>query len=219
MKRIGLFLAALVLAAAPSFAGSKGSVSGSYVEARTAEVFTGGCVMGSEAGQMGKQAIMVWRVDRGNYDGVDLSGLTVMALVSGDRNLGMYEMGGDAPTVIKSALVVDDRATSAQRQALVSFAREMTPLLRDVVEVNHAPIQFAADAHSVKVSTTGAELAVTKHVEHDASCGAMQWFHPLASVDKATVGQTDANAYSGGALGSKWSDPDKRSAFFGTFNY
>lgn len=219
MRKALVFAAALVLASTPAWAGAKGSLTGSYVEARTAEVFTGGCVMGSEAGQMGKQAIMVWRVDRGNYEGVDVSGLTVMALVSGDRNLGMHEMGGDAPTVIKSALVVDERATAAQRGALVAFAREMSPLLRDVVEVKNAPIKFAANDHTVKVSTDGATLAVTKHVKHDASCGAMQWFQPLASVEKASIGQTDENSYTGDALGSRWSDPDRRSAFFGTFNY
>jgi hypothetical protein len=183
-------------------------------------VFTGGCIMNSEADQLGKQAIMVWRVDRGTYAGVDVSGLTVMAIVSGDRNLGMYEMGGEAPTIVKSAVVVEDRASTAQRDALVAFAREMSPaLLRDVVEVKSAPITFAANDHRVKVSTTGAVLAVTKHVEHDASCGAMQWFHPLATIDKAAIGQTNENSYSGDALGSRWSDPNKRSAFFGTFSY
>jgi hypothetical protein len=28
----------------------------------------------------------------------------------------------------------------------------------------------------------------------------------------------DQNAFSGTALGTKWSDPNKRSAFFGTFS-
>lgn len=220
MKKAVLFAAAFILASAPAWAGAKGSLTGSYVEARTAEVFTGGCIMNSEADQLGKQAIMVWRVDRGSYGGVDVSGLTVMAIVSGDRNLGMHEMGGEAPTIVKSALVVEDRATGAQRDALVAFAREMSPaLLRVVVEVKAAPIQFAASDHTVKVRTTGASLAVTKHVTHDTSCGAMQWFHPLSAVEKAAIGQTDENSYSGDALGSRWSDPNKRSAFFGTFAY
>jgi hypothetical protein len=220
MKKAVLFAVALALGAAPAWAGAKGSLTGSYVEARTAEVFTGGCIMNSEADQLGKQAIMVWRVDRGTYNGVDVAGLTVMAIVAGDRNLGMHEMGGESPIVVKSALVVEDRATAAQRDALVAFAREMSNgLLRDVVEVKSAPIAFASSDHQVKVSTTGAKLAVTKHVEHDASCGAMQWFHPLSSVEKAAIGQTNENSYSGDALGNRWSDPNKRSAFFGTFSY
>jgi hypothetical protein len=32
------------------------------------------------------------------------------------------------------------------------------------------------------------------------------------------LGQADENAFTGSALGTKWSDPNKRSAFFGTFS-
>ena len=68
MKRT--FLAAsLVLLAAPAFAGS---VRGEYVEARTAEVFAGGCVMSSQAETMGKTAVLAWHVTRGVYDGQTL---------------------------------------------------------------------------------------------------------------------------------------------------
>jgi hypothetical protein len=32
------------------------------------------------------------------------------------------------------------------------------------------------------------------------------------------MGTTDQNAFTGSALGTRWSDPGKRSAFFGTFS-
>src|SRR6266480_7857718 len=93
-------LAALIgLAAAPLAAGGKGTVNGAYVEARTAEVFTGGCIMNSEAETMGRQAVLAWKVDRGSFNGVMLDGLSVVAALSGDRNLGMVEMGGGKPNV------------------------------------------------------------------------------------------------------------------------
>src|SRR5215468_9559923 len=98
MKR-AIFVAALV-------AGGKGSVTGAYVEARTAEVFTGGCIMNSEAETMGKQAVLAWKVDRGSFNGIAIDGLAVVAALSGDRNLGMQEMGGEKPAV-RSALYVD----------------------------------------------------------------------------------------------------------------
>jgi len=44
------------------------SISGSYVEARTAEVFAGGCVMNSEAGTEGKEAVLAWKVSRGSFN-------------------------------------------------------------------------------------------------------------------------------------------------------
>jgi len=60
---------------------------------------------------------------------------------------------------------------------------------------------------------------VEKELTHDATCGGKQWFHPLSSVDDgATMGTTAENAFSGAALGTRWSDPNKRSAFFGTFS-
>ena len=44
---------------------------------------------------MGKEAVLAWKVDRGSFNGVSLDGLSVVAAVAGDRNLGMKEMGGD----------------------------------------------------------------------------------------------------------------------------
>src|SRR2546421_5760712 len=109
MKRAFLVVAAVAFAASPLVAGGKGSVSGAYVEARTAEVFTGGCVMNSEAVTMGKQAVLAWKVDRGSFNGISIDGLSVVAALSGDRNLGMEEMGGGKPSV-RSAVYVDARA-------------------------------------------------------------------------------------------------------------
>jgi hypothetical protein len=62
-------------------------------------------------------------------------------------------------------------------------------------------------------------LDVNKHMPHDPTCGAMQWFHPLAAVTDATMGVADQHSFSGSGLGTKWSDPNKRSAFFGSFSY
>src|SRR5260221_9891924 len=95
MKRAIVFLAVVGLAStAVMAAGGKGSVSGQYVEARTAEIFTGGCIMGSEAETMGKQAVLAWKVDRGTVNGVSIDGLSVVAAPSGDRNPGLHEIGG-----------------------------------------------------------------------------------------------------------------------------
>src|SRR6058998_3100401 len=99
MKRTIAAVALVSLAAAPLTAGGKGNVIGAYVEARTAEVFTGGCIMNSEAETMGRQAVLAWKVDRGSFNGVSLDGLAVVAALSGDRNLGMVEMGGAKPAV------------------------------------------------------------------------------------------------------------------------
>src|SRR5260221_14375512 len=118
MKQAIIAAALIGVAASPLLAGGRHTVSGAYVEARTAEVFTGGCIMGSEAETVGKQAVLAWKVDRGSFNGVSLDGLSVVAAVAGDRNLGIQEIGG-AKANVRSAVIVDARANSAQQLALV----------------------------------------------------------------------------------------------------
>jgi len=219
MKRAFVFAALTLMAAAPLIAGGKGSVSGAYVEARTAEVFTGGCIMNIEAETMGKQALLAWKVDRGSFNGIAIDGLSIVAAISGDRNLGMQEMGGEKPSV-RSALFVDQRANAAQQLALVAMANELSKgLVGTIVQVTPAPIEFTDHGSEIQVTAGPASLDVNKHLTHDPTCGAMQWFHPLAMVDDATIGVAAEHVFTGSALGTKWSDPNKRSAFFGRFAY
>src|SRR3979411_1616241 len=122
MKRAIIAAASVAVAvvggASPLLAGGKGTITGAYVEARTAEVFTGGCIMNSEAETVGKQAVLAWKVDRGTFNGVSIDGLSIVAALSGDLNLGLQEIGGSRPEV-RSALFVDSRANPAQQIALV----------------------------------------------------------------------------------------------------
>ncbi len=220
----GTITATLVLLAGAAVvsAGGRGLVTGQYVEARTAEVFTGGCVMNSEAETMGRQAVLAWKVDQGSFNGVSLDGLSVVAALAGDRNLGMTEMGGAKPSV-HSALFVDQRANAAQQIALVAMANELSKgLIGTIVQVSPAPIQFADRGGEIEVSAgPGGQfsLDVSKHMPHDPSCGAMQWFHPLALVPDAEIGLAAQHLFTGSSLGTRWSDPNRRSAFFGTFSY
>lgn len=210
-------VSALLLAASPAFAGST-ALTGDYVEARTAEVFAGGCIMNSEAETMGRQAVLAWRIASGDQDGVDLAGLSVVAALSGDRNLGMREMGGEAPTTVKAAVIVDQRATPAQRAALVAFVTRMVPdLPLRIVEVSAAPVTFARSGDRVDVSAGAATLSIGTVLVHDANCGATQWFHPLATVADASLGVTRSQVYWGTALGTRWRQVDKKSSFWGTF--
>jgi hypothetical protein len=219
MKRAFLSAIVIALAVPQLLAGGKDTGTGEYVEARTAEVFTGGCIMNSEAETVGKQAVLAWKVARGSFNGISLDGLSVVAAVSGDRNLGMQEMGGQK-AVVRSALIVDQRANPAQQLALVAMANELSKgLVGTIVQVTAAPISFADLGSEIQVSAGQVALDVNKHMTHDPTCGAMQWFHPLASIDDAAIGVAAKHLFTGSALGTKWSDPNKRSAFFGTFSY
>ncbi|HTV03398.1 MAG TPA: DUF1326 domain-containing protein [Luteitalea sp.] len=217
MKRFLISTVALALAGT-SLTAAPASLQGTYVEARTAEIFAGGCVINSEAGTSGREAVLAWKVDRGAFNGVRLDGLSVMAAVSGDANLGVHEIGGEQART-RTALVVDARASRSQREALVAMARTLSPrMVSDVVEVTAAPIHFLAGEKDVRVAAGAVRIAVRKELDHTMSCGNKQWFSPLSAVHHAEMGTTLENAFSGTSLGTRWSDPNKRSAFYGMFS-
>jgi hypothetical protein len=218
MKRLVLFAAAIGLTGA-TLSGVDHTVTGTYVEARTSEVFAGACVVNSEAGTSGREALLAWKVDKGQFNGVTLDGLAVVAAVAGDSNLSVYEIGGEVAKT-RAALFVDARATTSQRTALAAMARSLAPdVITTVVETTPAAIEFVDSAHELRVKTTSVQLVVLKHLDHDVTCGNKQWFGPLSKVQQAEMGATVQNTFSGRSLGSQWSDPDKRSGFFGTFTY
>jgi hypothetical protein len=198
--------------------GGTTSISGDYVEARTAEVFAGGCIQGSEGEAAGREAILAWRVGRGQVNGVALDGLSIVAVVAGDNNLSTHELGGAAPTKIRSVLRIDERATPAQRDALVTMVRSLAPtMLRDVVDVKAVPISFSRDADRLAVKAGEASLDVATKVDHSPNCGAVQWFDPLSAMTQSALGHTTSEAWSGSALGTQWSMGDKRASFYGAF--
>ena len=92
-------------------------------------------------------------------------------------------------------------------------------MISTIIETSASPIQFVDDPAAIRVTAKSLRLAVAKEIDHDPSCGARQWFHPFADVSNPAMGTTSENAFSGTALGTKWSDPNKRSSFFGTFSY
>src|SRR6266571_2040738 len=106
---------AFVLVAAPAGAAE---LTGKYVEARTCDVYPAPCFANAEMNLTGKHAVMGWRVDQGTVDGVKLDGLSVVAVVAASDTLGLKQTGP-----AKSLIIVDAKATSAQRDALVQLAR------------------------------------------------------------------------------------------------
>jgi hypothetical protein len=212
--------AAMAVVLAASVGASGPGIQGDYVEVRTAEVFTGGCIMGSEGEVSGREAILAWRIKQGSLDGVSLDGLSVVAVVAGDVNLGTHELGGAAPTTVKAIVMTDARATAAQQRALVAMARTMAPgVMNDVIETRSTPINFKTEQDSVKVSAGPATLDVALNVEHSPVCGAVKWFSPLGQTESPQIGLTRSTAWTGDGLGTQWKQIDRKSSFFGSFTY
>src|SRR5271169_4093614 len=97
----------------------KAAVKGDYMEARTEDVYTGPCFAMSEVGLTGQEAILAWKVKEGDWKGVSLDGLSVVAVVKAHATLGdPYH----DPYPAQAVLIVDSRATGQQRAALQAFA-------------------------------------------------------------------------------------------------
>ena len=222
MKQLCSFAIAAVLAMTTfvSAETDPSHVTGDYVEVRTAEVFTGGCILGSEWESLGREAILAWRVSKGSVNGTVLDGLAAVAVVGADRNLGSETLGAPAPTTIRTVLMIDQRATATQREALVAMVRGLAPsLTANVVELRSVPISFSRDTTDVRLSAAEATLDVTTTFEHSPTCGATRWFDPLATTTKAELGLARTHSWSGDAPGAKWAQTDRKSSFVGTFTY
>src|SRR5437870_12914169 len=80
------FIGAVIVSLAMATLGFAGgipshSIHGDYVEARTADVYTGPCFANAEVGLVGNLAVFGWKVNRGNWHGANLDGLSVVGVV------------------------------------------------------------------------------------------------------------------------------------------
>ncbi|HVN05841.1 MAG TPA: DUF1326 domain-containing protein [Bryobacteraceae bacterium] len=216
-----VFLAAAVFTFAAGIP-AQGSIYGNYVEARTADVYTGPCFANSEVGLVGNLAVFGWKVTKGSWQGVDLDGMSVVGVVRAHHTFGdVFE----SAYPVKAVMIVDSRANLEQRLALQSFAKHMAgDLLQDVVRVDYAPVELSFannDIHSMKANLTAGNLAkITTRAlkEGDQICHNEEtWYRPLTKLDHAMAAYSLANQWEGEGLGTTWSSPDKRSSFIGTF--
>jgi len=209
-------------------------IQGEYIEARTADVFTGPCISNSEIFTTGNQAVLAWKVNRGAWNGTDLSGLCVAAAVRGTTTFSE-----DDPSKALAVVIVDQKATPRQREALVAMARELggsrlknvaavkTATMSLKIEANHASVADAqqnahAMPHAPRASFWAAGLAqiVTRPLDdNDHFCGnEVIAYSPLSQGIKALPAYTLGHEFKGEELNTRWSDPNCRSSFVGTFS-
>ncbi|HVI70034.1 MAG TPA: DUF1326 domain-containing protein, partial [Pyrinomonadaceae bacterium] len=132
-------LAMIVAVSALVFSSQAETVSlrGDYVEVRTASVFAGACHYNGEVVTTGRDAMMAWNVTSGKWQGVDLTGVRVMAVVSADANLA------EGNAARQSEIIVDSQASRTQALAIVNALKEnYAASLGKVVGVRSAPITF-----------------------------------------------------------------------------
>jgi hypothetical protein len=193
---------------------------GTYVEARTCDVWTGPCFANADFNIGGKQGVLAWHLEKGQAGDVSLDGLSVVAVVSAANTLGLEQR-----SPAKAVLIVDSRANPAQRDALIRFAQQQGgQLLQNVVKVHTAPININAcpckDNACAEVDATIARLKTRcLDPKHDKVCGSNDapFYPPLVNNVKAIPAGVVENVFRGQGLGENWSDSDRRGAFVGSF--
>lgn len=227
---LGIVSAGLLPAVSLSAAGAmeaplaKSTVRGEYMEARNADVYTGACFANAEEGLVGDLAVLGWKIDKGSFNGVSLSGLGVVGVVRAQSTLGS-KFGEPAQT--RAVLLIDSRANTAQRQALQAFAQRMGGrLLQHVVSVEYQPVDMEikdGNIHLAEATLTAGPVArITTRAlgETDQICHHEQvWYQPLTQLDHAMPAYTITSSYRGHDLGAQWNTCEKRSAFVGSFHY
>jgi hypothetical protein len=192
-------------------------VSGDYLEARSADVWTGPCFANAETGLLGQEAILAWRVREGEWKGVPLAGLAVVGVVKASATLGDPFAN---PYPARSVLIVDATATDSQRAALAALAREMGgDLFSDVVETLTAPIRMDVQGERGVLDVGDLARIETRMVDdRDRHCGnESTYYPPLAPTTHATPAVSVVDLYRGPSLGVVWTTHNKRSAFAGSF--
>jgi hypothetical protein len=207
-----------VLAVVTALPAQAAGISGQYVEVRNCDVWTGPCFANAEGNLTGMNAAMVWNITEGSLDNVRLDGLSVVAVLQATDTLGSKQSG---PT--KAILIIDNRATEAQRQALTKLVKAQSGrLLENVLAVQTSTISVdvckcsggacaAIDAGVVKINTRCLDDLKDRH------CGNETAYYPPLIEGVHAVPAVAEHLFNGNGLPSSWHEMERRGAYVGTF--
>jgi hypothetical protein len=176
-------------------------------------------------GLEGQEAILTWSIRKGEIDGVNLDGLSVIAVVRAKETLG--DVGRFPAVGSRSVLIVDKSANRKQRDALVRFVREKAgSLLGETVKVEAAPISVEMClAGCSKEGCASVRAGQLVEIEtrciggDDHLCGNEDLYYPpLTKVAGARAAYTTAGIFRGVGLDTRFNEANRRSAYLASFS-
>jgi hypothetical protein len=196
-------------------------LKGDYLETRTCDVWTGPCFANSETAESGREATLAWHFTSGKWAGVDLEGVSAVHVNEAKGTLGdKYH----SPLPVRDVLLLDEKATDAQLEAIRNFVKtQLGDLAGNVVEERLLPIELKVGCCEKKgcAKLVAGEVAnVTTRClgEKDDICGHEDTFYPpLVALKDALPAFTVESGVKGTLLAHEWTDRDSRSAFLGHF--
>ncbi len=189
------------VACAQAPAAREGAVVGDYIEMRSNHVYTCGCLYSGEQMTDGREAILAWSIQEGHYRGVPLGGARAVAVLEGERNLGLANTGR------RSVLFLDASDSPAQREAVAGLLKEaFGSVLGEVISVRPAPIRFEQDGERLAIQVGEVSRLVVRpaRLPEDAHQGSALWYAPFISTTESRLGTTEYNSYSGDEFGHRW---------------
>lgn len=207
------FLCGMVLTASQA---DSNNIKGDYVEVRTASVFAGACHYNGELTTAGREAMLAWNVTSGSWQGVDLTGVRALAVVSSSANLA------DPSAERRSELIVHEAASYSQTIAIVNAIKNRyATTLGKVVVVRSAPVSFKRDGTTYTVHSPAVAAIDASAMPDDLCCTMPQlvWYEPFVPLLQRKVGYTGKAFYSGGAAGDPWQRTGENSTFYGSFSF
>lgn len=212
-----LLLGLIAASSLPTPRQTSSTVTGDYVEARTASVFAGPCHFNGELVTEGKQAMLAWNIQSGKWNGIDLAGVRAMASISSDNNLS------DSTAAHHYELIVDRSATDAQAAAMADLIQNKAAaqLGTRSAAPRRANISFTHDSDGYTVSADGFGDLTVHPMPNNQCCTEphLVWYTPLSPIQHRKVGYTEAADYTAGTNGEIWQRSDENSAFYGSFAF
>ena len=192
------------------------SVRGEYVEVRTASVFAGACHYNGELTTAGRDALLAWNVKSGLWQGVDLTGVQAVAIVSAGENLA------DKNAARQAEIIIGENASEAQSRAMLEALKgKYAKSLGKIISVRRGPLSFEHNSKAYSVKADSFASINIEAMPDDLCCKMPQlvWYSPLVPLENRKVGYTTKALYEGGNVGEPWKRSGENSAFYGIFAF
>ena len=154
---------------------------------------------------------MVWHVASGSYGATDLQGTTFAVVLTKSGKNVVQTMGK-----WEGIIYVGDKASEAQKQALVAILSGKWGKAFAKIDVQSAPMDFKS--HGDQREATIGKIATLKMTGIAGSGGKVPSIEnpPFALIPKLYCAKTETHTFDNGT--SKW-DFSGRNAFYGPFEY
>jgi len=205
-----------ILLAGTALTGPESPVTGQYLEDRSNRVYGCPCEWSSEYVSYGREAVLAWKIESGEFEGESLVGLRLVAVLAGEFTVS----ASTSPR--RSTVFVDEEASPVQRRAGVAWLRSRYgDALGRVLGIHVAPIEFKLDSESATLQVPDVVEVQMRRANflEDTLSWASLLYDPLTKLTSSTLGTTINTRYTGPDLQIRWTRHDAAiTGYYGTFS-